>query len=35
MQTFLDAQELAYEKRLADGTAAESGPQIARLRRLT
>jgi transposase InsO family protein len=28
MQTFLDAQELAYEKRLADGTAAEKRLQI-------
>ena len=27
MQTFLDARELAYEKRLAIGTAAENGPQ--------
>jgi transposase InsO family protein len=26
MQTFLDARELAYEKRLADGAAAENGP---------
>ena len=28
MQTFLDARELAYEKRLAAGAAAENGPQI-------
>lgn len=28
MQTFLDAREMAYEKRLAAGTAAEHGPQI-------
>jgi transposase InsO family protein len=27
MQTFLDGRELAYEKRLADGDAAENGPQ--------
>ena len=28
MQTFLDARELAYEKRLAADAAAENGPQI-------
>jgi hypothetical protein len=28
MQTFLDARELAYGKRLADGAAAENGFQI-------
>lgn len=28
LQTFLDARELAYEKRLAAGAAAENGPQI-------
>ncbi len=27
MQTFLDGRELAYEKRLADGAAAENGPK--------
>ena len=27
MQTFLDGRELAYEKRIADGAAAENGPQ--------
>ncbi len=26
MQTFLDAREVAYEKRLAAGAAAENGP---------
>lgn len=28
MQTFLDALEMAYEKRLAAGAGAENGPQI-------
>lgn len=28
LQTFLDARELAWEKRLADGATAENGPKI-------
>ena len=28
MQTFLDALELTYEKRIAAGAAAENGPPI-------